>query len=277
MENSLNPGSTDGKLPSKAGLRELCYRAVATLARRRGWTFLREVEIPGMGNLVMREVQARWRAGERQAIATMVDDSALGIYCEQWVAACLAEGDIAQTKGYQALSDYLTVKLPYRLQDQEEDLALSDNRHMLATIRQEVLLKVRDALPTLQTPRTFIRWLGMLTQTVIRDFLTHLRGDAISHSQPLEEEDSLIAESPPRYILIDPAIREKVRRVFDLCLQDALRLQIIEAFYLDELQIHEIAARLNMDTATVSQAKFRALYTLRRCRALLELLEDLEE
>jgi DNA-directed RNA polymerase specialized sigma24 family protein len=277
LENSLNPGSTDGELPPDEALRQMCHKAVAALVARRGWTFLSGVEIPRMGNLVMREVQARWRVGERQAIATMVDESALGIYCEQWVAACRADEDIAQTKGYQALSDYLTVKLPYRLQDQEDDLAISDNRHLLATIRQEVLLKVRDALPTLQTPRTFLRWLGLLTNTVIRDFLTHLRGDAIAHSRALEEEDMLIAESPPRYILIDPAMRESVRRVLDGCLNDAVRLQIIEAFYLDELQIHEIAARLNMDTATVSQAKFRALYTLRRCRALLELLEDFEE
>jgi RNA polymerase sigma factor (sigma-70 family) len=272
LENSSKLVPEEPVLPPTAELRRICHGAVAALVARRGWTFLSKAEIPEVGDTVMQEVRHRWQAGERVAIAKMADESAMGIYVERWVVACRADGDIAQTQGYRALSDYIAVKLPYLLE--MHDASFGGNLHISATLRQEILLKVRAALPTLQTPRTFLKWLLRLSHTVIRDFVTQHQGDALAYSDPLDEE-LLMAEIPPRYFLVDPVLLEQLKRVLAKCLNDEFRLQVIEAFFLEEMKVQEMAAQWGMETATISQAKFRALQSLRRCLALLEFLEDL--
>lgn len=275
MENWSKEGSNELESPDGDAFQRLCRAVVAKVVARRGWSFIKHIEIPTLAAEVIHEVQLRWRRGERRPLWGMAEQSAVGIYSERWVAACSADGTLAQARGYQALGHYLGVRLPYLAA--EWDPILASEKQRLAAIRQEVLLKVQMNLPLLQTPRTFLRWLTRLSNTVIRDYLIRWRGDAMAYVVDIDVESEIEAEpmgSALQYLFTDPLLLERLQRTLAGCLNDDLRLKIIEAFYLEEQEVQEIATLLAMDAKTISQAKFRALERLKRCRALLEFLED---
>lgn len=272
MGNSSKLVPEEPPFPSINEVRAICEAAVGALVARRGWTLLRRADVPIVAEWVMRDLHRRWQAGERAPISIMAEQSALGIYCERWVAACRADGDIAQTEGYRTISDYLAVKLPYLVAQWDE--RFSQDSDFLVALRQEILLKVRAMLPTLQTPRRWIKWLLRLSHTVIRAYITKRQGDALAHSYYLEEEEYLDSEQEVPPFLTASHVQERLRQLLAGCLHDELRLKIVEAFYLEGFKIQEMATQWGIESATISQAKFRALERLRRCRALLEFLED---
>ncbi len=272
METSLKLVPDEPSFPAPGVLLEICRAAMEAERTHNGWWFIAAAEMPALAELICHGVQAHRQAGERQSVEAMVRRGVLGAGCERWVAACRAAGTIAQAQGYEALSLYLGKKLPFLME--RRDPVLSRNPHVIGNLRQEVLLKVSTGLTGLQRPRSFMKWVLAICRTAIRNYLTAHQRDALAYSIPLDEE-TLVAEQAVRAWAADPVIREQLRGVLAHCLNDAFRLQIIEAYYLEEARIGEIAARVGMNGPMVTQAKFRALRTLKKCHALLEFLEEL--
>lgn len=110
---------------------------------------------------------------------------------------------------------------------------------------------------------TLVNIRAFLYITCRNNALNHLR--SLQRQKPRVEAYSLQKEEKEEsqlHLIIEAELIEEIYKIIDLLPEK--RREVLKLFYLEDLKIEEIAARLDMNPATVSTNKFKAMEQLRR-------------
>ena len=179
---------------------------------------------------------------------------------------------------YQTLSDLVSQVRKAQERDQQAFQKLYDQSHLyvisrisaivehidaIQDIEQEVWLAAFIALPTLQSPETFLSWVGRIATRYAWRWAQQQKTQAILLDAELA--DVLVGEDDP----LEHVLQEEQGEMIDHLLRQATENEraVLVAFYLEELSLVEIAKRSGLSLAAI---KSRLHEGRRRLRSLAQ-------
>jgi len=256
-------------------LRE-CRRIVPQVLGRRRWDL-----VPDLGPFledVLAEARRRLTVNRDLSPRKAVEQATVNRYNHLWYAACRAEGTVRQHRAFISLYRYLYAVA----------LRCSGNNAEIADeSTQAAVLSVWENLDRVRDPGCFSRWAAMIVINETKKWLRRAtmipevsESDVVHPAAEDVHDDSILgrtdaAEPSPEEVSVGRSLRATMRKALTRCLRSAQRLAVVWGLFFEEKSVKELADELRTTPDNIYVLRHRALEQLRKCEALLRVLEEI--
>jgi RNA polymerase sigma factor (sigma-70 family) len=274
-------------------LREQCRQVARRVLERRGWQLVQDEA--AFVDAVQAQVQLRLNRMQpgrenRRPMDKVIEDATVNCYGYVWHAACAANGTLRQWQAFGELQRYL---YPIALYCAHHDYYVAEEG------TQEALISVWQHLDQVRDLGSFARWAGAIVSNQVKKKLGERRRrngeitqadlpspqvvEAQGHGESRNVEAELqhihsrstpLVEAPK--LGIADEIRARVEAAIRRCLRRSKQQQaVIISHFLKTKGLKEVADEMDRKPESIYVLKTRALASLRECKDLLEVLEEL--
>lgn len=265
-------------------LRERCRQIAQQVLAKNGWGLVRDAD--AFIEEVLVEVRRR-QERSRLPRDKIIEHATLNRYCHLWHAACKDDNVLRQRQALRDLHRYLYRVALYRAGGDE---------FIAQEGAQEALVNIWRALDTVVDPGSFLSFAKITVSREVAaqfDKRSETSGGTAQETREIQEADltfrggSEEAASGTRGVDSQPdsasrqepqmtdEMRDRLEAAIRQCLENEDQQAAIIGLFFDELSGKEMAEALHTTPGYVYVLKHRAVEYLRKCKELVEVLEEM--